>query len=42
MIIYLFDGSRLECNTIEINGGIICADGYRLVNVCDVDRIETL
>ena len=42
MIIYLFDGSRLECNTIEISGDIICADGYRLVNVCDVDRIETL
>ncbi len=41
MIIYLFDGSRLECNTIEINGDIICADGFRLVNVCDVDRIET-
>ena len=42
MIIYLYDGSRLECSTIEINGGIICADGFRLLNVCDVDRIETI
>lgn len=29
-------------NPEEINGGIICADGFRIVNVCDVDRIETL
>lgn len=41
MIIYLYDGSTLECNEITIDGGIICADGFRLVNVCDVDRIET-
>ena len=24
MIIYLFDGSTLECNEITIDGGIIC------------------
>lgn len=41
MIIYMYDGSELECNSIEISGDILCADGYRLVNVCDVDRIET-
>lgn len=41
MIIYMYDGSTLECNSIEISGGILCADGFRLVNVCDIDRIET-
>lgn len=41
MIIYFYDGSTLECNEIEIQGGVLIADSFRYCDICDIDRIET-
>ena len=40
MSIIFTDGSVLECNTIEICGSELYVDGYRVVDMCDVDSIE--
>lgn len=44
MIIIFYDGSRLECNEIEIageglTGMTLIADGYRIVPIVEVLRI---
>ena len=42
MIIYYYDGSMLKVNTIEPQtSDIILCDGIYIVNMNDVDRIET-
>ena len=40
MKIILTDDSVLECNTIEIYGSKLYVDGYRIVEMYDVDSIE--
>lgn len=40
MSIIYKDGGVLTCETIEIMGDILIADEYRIVDICDVDRIE--
>ena len=37
-IIYT-DGSVLTCNTIEVCGKDYLCDGYRIVPICDVEKI---
>lgn len=39
MIIVYYDGSTLKCSTIEIRDGYIMADDYRLIHLCDIERI---
>lgn len=39
MIIYMHDGSTLECYEIAFEDGCIIADDYRTVPTCDVSRI---
>lgn len=43
MVIIFYDGSRLECEEIEVSGdGInLIADGYRIVPLIEVLRIIT-
>ena len=41
MRIIFYDGSELTCNTIEIYGSDLYCDEYRIVPMCDVERIET-
>ena len=40
MSIIFTDGSVLECNTIEICGSKLYVDGYRVVDMYDIDSIE--
>lgn len=41
MEIIMYDGSVLECNTIEFGDNVLIADGYRIVPVIEVLRIVT-
>ena len=41
MIIYFFDGSKMECNEILLSGDMLLVDHVRYVHICDIDRIET-
>ena len=34
------NGSILECSTIEFYGGDLYVDGYRIVSIDEVERIE--
>ena len=41
MIWILFeDGEVLTCNTLEVNGTDLIADGYRIVSIFEIERIE--
>jgi len=40
MSIIFTDGGVLTCEKIEICGDIIIADDYRIVDLCEVERIE--
>lgn len=40
MTIIYNDGSKLECSTIELCGNELFCDEYRIVPMCDVERIE--
>ena len=39
MRIYFCDGSFLDCISIEICGDTLYVDEYRIVNICDVEKI---
>lgn len=41
MIIVYNDGSVLECNKIEFYGTLLYCDEVNIVDLCDVDHIET-
>jgi len=41
MIIYYYDGSTLNCNTIQIYGDSLYCDEVYIVPICDVEKIET-
>lgn len=40
MSIIFSDGGILTCETIEVCGDVLIADDYRIVDICDVERIE--
>ena len=41
MIVLVYsDGSTLTCDTIQICGSDFYCDDYRIVPICDIDRIE--
>ena len=40
MTIIFRDGSIMDCGIIELCGGELFVDGYRVVPLADVDRIE--
>lgn len=41
MYIYLYDGSKLYCDKIEIIGSRVMCDDIYVLNISDIDRIET-
>jgi hypothetical protein len=34
------DGGILTCETIEVWGDVLIADDFRIVDLCDIERIE--
>ena len=39
MRIYFTDGSYLDCNSIEFCGNTLFVDEYRIIDICDVEKI---
>lgn len=42
MVVYFLDGGRLTCNTINISGGVLIADNYRVFRLDEIEKIEPI
>ena len=42
MKIIFIDGSELTCNEITFSGHELVADGYRIVSIGEIEKIETI
>lgn len=40
MVIVMYDGSELECNSISVYGSDFICDDYRIVPIIEVNSIE--